>query len=206
MIPWETLDETLTPDGQSLQLSRRGEEYVLRVEGVELMSTRCHRSEDRLAQLTCPGRSRVLIGGLGVGHTLRAALAVVPAQARVVVVELLHAVVRWNREYFGSGDCLDHPAVDLRVGDVADWLEPTYDAILLDVDNGPDGLTQASNDHLYTLAGLRRARSALAPGGVLAVWSATPDRRFEDRMRRANLVVTTHRTPGSRHIIFIGRR
>ena len=218
MIPWVHLDRTDIPGGGELKLSRRGDEFSIRLAGNELMNSRLSGSEEALASLACARISnrkqpRILIGGLGMGFTLRAALAVLGPQARVVVAELLPAVVAWARgpmaELFAG--CLDDPRVTVEVADVADVMGAGgWDAILLDVDNGPDGLTRASNDGLYSLAGLARARRALTPGGVLAVWSQGPDQAFAGRFAKAGFAVeeTTakaHRgKSGRRHVIWLG--
>ncbi len=202
MIPWETLERALTPDGTEMVLCRRGQEYVLRVDGAELMSTRRPHSEELLARLTCPGRHRVLLGGLGLGRTLGAALQVLPASSELVVVELIPEVVDWNREYLGHGPWLDDPRVRVEVGDVARFLfdRAPWDAILLDVDNGPNGLTVQANEQLYQGAGPARALAALKPGGILGVWSAGPDKGFEKRVSQVGFVVKAVRE--KRHVIY----
>lgn len=194
--------------------------FTIRVAGVELMTTRQHHSEERLAILACeplrrvPG-ARVLIGGLGFGYTLRTALEILAADAAVVVAELIPEVIAWNREPgFGlAGAILDDPRVTIVGGDVADLLRrgrAAFDAVILDVDNGADGLTMATNDRLYSTNGLARAKAALEPGGCLAVWSATDDPAFVRRMERGGFTVTTERVRvhaggGSRTSLFIGR-
>ena len=187
----------------------------------ELMSTRRHASEDALATLACgriAGRRQasVLIGGLGMGFTLAAALATLAADANVVVAELVPEVVHWNRGPLGrhAAEPLGDPRVDVRETDVALVLGTqahAFDAILLDVDNGPAGLTRGANDWLYSAAGLAAALRALRPEGVLAVWSAHPDRSFAERLRRTGFAVeeTTvraHRGKGARHLIWLGTR
>lgn len=206
MIPWETLARAQTPDATEMVLCRRGQEYVLRVGGAELMSSRRYRSEERLAQLTCPGRRRVLLGGLGLGRTLEAALQLLPASSELVVVELIPEVVSWNREYLGMAASLDDPRVRVEVGDVAQRLdqEAAWDAIVLDVDNGPDALTCRANFELYGEGGLARARRGLRPGGILGVWSAGPDQRFEERLREARFSVEAVRV--KRHVIYCATR
>lgn len=206
MIPWETLERALTPDGTEMVLCRRGQEYVLRIDGAELMSTRRPHSEELLARLTCVGRRRVLLGGLGLGRTLGAALQVLPASSELVVVELLPEVVDWNRNYLGQGAWLDDPRVRVEVGDVARWLfeQGPWDAVLLDVDNGPNGLTVRANDQLYEGAGPARAWAALKRGGILGVWSAGPDERFKKRLSQAGFQVRAVRD--KRHVIYCATR
>lgn len=209
-----------TPDGRTLTLHEHDGGFTIRVAGVDLMTTRQHHSEERLASLACePLRrapaARVLIGGLGFGFTLRTALGILGPDAAVVVVELIPEVIVWNREpRFGlAADALADPRVETVVGDVADVLRRhrgAYDAVILDVDNGAAGLTTADNGRLYTAAGLARARAALRPGGCLAVWSAGEDRVFAERMRRSGFQVTVerprvHAGGGSRTSLFLGR-
>ncbi|HYF53678.1 MAG TPA: hypothetical protein VEA41_05425 [Salinarimonas sp.] len=219
MIPWVLLDAAPLPGGGELRLKRRGAEFSIMLGTNELMNSRLSGSEEALATLGAAriaGRAqpRVLVGGLGMGFTLRAALAALPADARVTVAELVPAVAAWARgpmaELFAGS--LDDPRVELRLGDVGDLIRgarAAYDAILLDVDNGPEGLTVAANDALYGPAGLDAARAALRPGGVLAVWSAAPDRAFEGRLRRAGFAVAVetvraHRgRGGARHVIWL---
>ena len=223
MIPWELLDKTLVPGNSGeLRLFRRGGEFSIRVNGCELMNSRAHGSEDALAELACARiadrpRPRVLIGGLGMGYTLASALHRLGASARVVVAELVPAVVDWNRGPLA--DLAGHPLQDTRVTvrevDVARILQAehqAYDAILLDVDNGPDGLSLQSNNWLYSPAGLDAAFAALKPEGVLAVWSASPDRSFTRRLRQAGFVVdevpvrARGQRGGGRHTIWIAVR
>lgn len=207
MLPWETLDRTTVPGGSELTLHRRGDEYVIRVDGRDLMGSRQHGSERSLAELGCAGLSErapsVLIGGLGMGFTLRAALDAVPSSARVEVAELVPAVVAWNRGVLAplAGAPLADPRVRVVEGDVATLIgrnRASYDAILLDVDNGPDALTSPSNARLYGAAGLSRAYTALRPGGALGVWSVADDPRFTARLTRARFQVRLER-PLARH-------
>ncbi|MDE2361615.1 MAG: spermidine synthase [Hyphomicrobiales bacterium] len=223
MIPWRTIDAAEIPGGGGrLRLMRRGDEFSIRLEGNELMNSRLSGSEEALAALTCEpleGRSGVciLIGGLGMGFTLRAALAALAADAEVVVAELVPAVIAWAKgpmsEVFRG--CVDDARVDLREADVGAVItERTtrYDAILLDVDNGPDGLTRQANDALYSANGLRAAYAALRPGGVLAVWSSGPDPAFTKRLRNAGFVVEEKsarargKSGGARHVIWLAAR
>jgi spermidine synthase len=218
---FERLDEATAPDGTVLTLCRHDGAYFIRVNGVELMSTRRHRSEDRLAELVCaPLRERpgacVLIGGLGLGFTLRAALRTLAADAQVVVAELVEAVIRWNAEpaYALADDALADPRVRVRHDDVARLLAASpgaFDGIMLDVDNGAEALTAAGNARLYQAAGIRTAVAALRPGGRLAYWSAAADPAFADALRRAGLAVETvaeraHAGGGTRHVLYVARR
>jgi len=220
--PWELLGQTRAPDGAELALTLRGGEYVILANGKSLMSSRMHGSEEALATFACArirGRDepRVLIGGLGMGFTLRATLDLLPPGALVVVAELLPAVVEWNRGPLGP--LAGHPLKDRRVrvehGDVGGLLRSgagAFDAILLDVDNGPAAFATSTNAGLYSDAGLAAARAALREGGVLAVWSAREDRRFEQRLRYAGFRVEVERVRGRlkqggpRHTIFIGSK
>lgn len=217
MQPWETLDKTTLSDGGEMLLNRRGQEYAIIINGAGLMSSRNHVSAEELSRLGCKDlkhpNPRVLIGGLGMGHTLRAALDILPETAEVTVAELVPKVVEWNQGLLGA--LADHPLQDSRSrihpGDVDELLKPgaDWDAILLDVDNGPDALTWASNDKLYSLNGLKRAKKALRhPGGVLAVWSAAEDKKFEQRMRQAGFRnAQTHkvRSRAAHHAVFLGK-
>lgn len=222
MIPWETLDSAPLPGGGSLRLKRRGREFSIMLGANELMNSRLSGSEEALANLAAArlaGRAapRILIGGLGMGFTLRAALAACGAAARVEVAELVPQVVAWARGPMGElfGGCLDDPRVSVAISDVAELIRAArrqYDAILLDVDNGPDGLTVAANDALYDDAGIAAARDALTAGGLLGVWSQGPDRSFTQRLRRAGLSVeeVTVRADrgrrGARHVIWLAKR
>ncbi len=215
MIPNVVIDRATTPDGEMV-LSQRGTDFSIRVRGVELMNSRIHGSEDELGRITCqPLASRpapcVLIGGLGLGYTLRAALDVLPATARVDVAEIIPAVVRWNRTVVGA--LAGHPLADPRVtvieGDVGLVITNStarYDAILLDVDNGPDGILQ-TNAGLYKRAGLERARAALVPGGVLAVWSSFDSPTFTTWLRQVGFEVELVRSNqhGARHFVWLAR-
>jgi len=220
--PWELLGQARTPDGTDMRLQRRDREYVIFAGGKILMSSRMHGSEEALAMFACR-RARtleapcVLIGGLGMGFTLRAALDLLPPAATVVVAELQPAVAEWNRGPLGP--LAGHPLHDRRVTlderDVAATLQTSkgrFDAILLDVDNGPDAFTTSTNARLYGDASLAAIRAALTPGGVLAVWSAWEDRKFEQRLRYGGFAVTVERVRarlekgGPRHTIFLGQR
>jgi spermidine synthase len=214
----ERLGEATAPDGTVLTLSRHDGDYTIRVGGVDLMSTRRFHSEEQLAERVClPLRDapapRVLIGGLGLGFTLRAALRVLPADARVVVAEIVAEVIEWNRdpEYPLAHASLADPRVDLRHDDVANVLRAhraAFDAIMLDVDNGADALTTGGNAGLYRRAGVRAAASALRPGGRLAYWSADEDPQFAALLRSAGLAVETvrvraHATSGGAHTLLL---
>jgi spermidine synthase len=185
---WEELGRARTSAGDELILRRRAGIFEIRCNGYDLMSNRAHRSEEALAQLALEQLRatgpHILVGGLGLGFTLRAALDAAPPAARVTVCELLPEIVAWNHGPLAplAGRPLDDPRVKLRVGDIAAFLavtEEPFDAILLDVDNGPDALSCAANDALYSHQGLARLRQALAREGVLAVWSADPSPSFE---------------------------
>jgi len=218
--PWELLGQTRTPDGEDMSLTRQGSEYVILASGKPLMSSRMHGSEEALAAFGCRhvrGREApcVLVGGLGMGFTLRATLDVLPPDATVVVAELVPAVVEWNRGPLGplAGHPLKDKRVQVDVGDVGATLRANrqrFDAVLMDVDNGPAAFTASHNTRLYDDAGLAAARGALTAGGVLAVWSAWEDRRFEQRLRHGGFTVQVERVRarlkkgGPRHTIFLG--
>jgi spermidine synthase len=223
VIPWKFLDSARVPGSRAeIALFARGGEFSIRVNGCELMNSRVHGSEDALAEITCARigsrpASRILIGGLGMGFTTAAVLHRLDGESRVVVAELVPKVVEWNRKFFGemTGHPLQDPRVTVREADVALILQTehhAYNAILLDVDNGPEGLTQKNNNWLYTEAGIKAAFAALKPAGVLAVWSAGPDMAFAKRLRRVGFAVeeisARARGPagGSRHTIWIAAR
>ena len=221
MRHWTQLGEAAIPDTtQTLVLYRGKDDFSIRISGGgELMSTRKHGSEDALGNLPCkrlkrPETARVLIGGLGMGFTLAAVLAVVGSKAEVTVVELIPEVVEWNRGPLGeySGRPLDDPRTRVHVGDVAKLLKQSragFDVIALDVDNGPEGLTKRANDWLYSSAGIIAAQEALrSPAGILAYWSAGPDQAFHDRLRRCGFLVDeisvhAHGKKGARHTIWL---
>lgn len=222
MIPWTLLDTAQIPGGGELRLMRRGVEFSIKLGQNELMNSRLSGSEQALATLACRRiqtreRPRMLIGGLGMGFTLRAALAVLGPKAEIVVAELVPSVVAWARGEMAEmfGDSLTDPRVTIRAEDVGQIIRSAraaYDTILLDVDNGPEGLTRESNNALYDLKGLTAARVALRPGGVLAVWSSGPDPRFTQRLRKAgfdvNEVPVRANGPrgGARHVIWTAVR
>lgn len=217
----ERLGEAVAPDGTVLALHRHDGAYVIRANGQELMSTRRHHSEEVLAEVVCAplgerDGARVLIGGLGLGFTLRAALRSLGADARVVVAEIMEAIIRWNQEpgYALAADALRDPRVELRHDDVANVLQANaggFDAIMLDVDNGAAPLTTRGNAVLYRADGIRRAAAALRPGGRLAYWSAGPEPKFETALRRAGMAVEViraraHPGLGIWHTIYVARR
>ena len=199
MIPLEHLDTAQVPGGAELRLMRRGGDFMITLDRNELMNSRMSGSEEALATMTAErlaGRKgqHWLVGGYGMGFTLRAALAVLGPDARLTVAELVPKIVEWARGPMAglTGGCLDGPRVTLVQADVALQIAAgrnAYDAILLDVDNGPDGLVRAGNDRLYTREGLAAAKAALTPGGVLAVWSAGKDPVFAGRLRKAGFAV-----------------
>jgi spermidine synthase len=220
VIPWTLLDTAQVPDGGGeLRLMRRGAEFSIMFGHNELMNSRIGGSEEALAVVACERirareRPRILIGGLGMGFTLRAALAAFGTDARIVVAELVPAVLVWARtsmvEVFGNS--LTDPRVSVREADVGHLIRTgrsPFDAILLDVDNGPEGLIRKPNDRLYDLEGLSAARSMLRRGGVLAVWSSGPNPNFVQRLRKTGFIVNevwvraNGRRGGARHVIWI---
>lgn len=216
MLRWETLARARTPDAVELVLQKRGEELVVRAGGHVLMSSRQHGSEERLAEVGCArlgAGARVLVGGLGLGFTLRAALDKVARDSEVVVAELVPELVAWNRGVLAplAGRPLEDARVRVEVGDVYALLaqsERAFDAILLDVDNGPSALTSEQNERIYARRGLAALHRALAPRGVAVVWSAGPDLAFEKRAREEQFEVRTETTPatgakGVRHTLFV---
>ena len=219
MKPWETIASATAPDGARLDLVHHDGEYVIRAEHYDLMTSRAHGSEAAMLSLALPEPprgARVLIGGLGMGYTLGAALELLPETAQVVVSELLPEVIEWNRGPLAelAGRPLDDPRTEVVGGDVVELIaasEARFDAILLDVDNGPKDFTQRGNSRLYTPAGLRAVQRALRPGGALAVWSVGGERSFERSLRAAGFEdsthqVAAHRGRGTRYLIFVGRR
>jgi len=223
VIPWELLDVAVVPETKDeMRLYRRGKEYSLRVEGSELMNSRAHHSEDVLAELACDrvcGRpsARVLIGGLGMGFTLASSVLRLKKDATIIVAELVPQVVRWNYEYFGdfTGRPLSDPRVTVVEGDVGALMQREregFDAIMLDVDNGPDGFTRESNDALYGRKGIAVAHAALRRGGVLTVWSANPSPAFVARLERAHFTVeeinprSRDQQKGAFHTVWVATR
>jgi spermidine synthase len=218
--PFELLGETVCPDGSVMKLVRRGDEYIILADGATLMSSRAHGSEEALAELACERlwnlpRACLLIGGLGMGFTLRAALDLIATDATVVVAELVPAVVEWNRGVLGplAGDPLRDHRVRVETGDVAGVLSASaerFDAVLLDVDNGPAAFTASTNAALYDDGGIAAAHAALKNGGALAVWAAHEDLKFAERLRRGGFDVQVQRVRdrankrGARRTIFLG--
>lgn len=223
MIPWEEIERAEVPGGEEeVILRKRGTEFSIRVAATELMNSRIHGSEDALAELTCsrisrkPGR-RILIGGLGMGYTLAAALQHSEDDSLITVAELIPAVIRWNREHLGhlAGNPLADGRVFVRQEDVAKTItreKSIWDAIILDVDNGPDGLTRKVNDRLYGLSGLKNAFLALRNGGVLSIWSSGTDEQFTSRLKQCRfqteIVTVRARKPGkgARHTIWLATK
>jgi spermidine synthase len=218
MKPYERLGEARTPNGTVLALYRHDGAYLIRADGVELMSTRRHLSEDRLAEVACARladvpNARVLIGGLGLGFTLRAALRYVRADAEVVVAELLAEVIEWNADprYGLSVDAMSDPRVSVVHDDVVNVLRASpgaFDAIMLDTDNGPDGMLMSENAPLYARHGIGVTVAALRPGGSIAYWSVGDDPGFAGALRAARLRVETlrvraHDTTGPMHTLYV---
>lgn len=223
MIPWEEIDRVKVPEYEGeLVLLKRGAEFSIRTAGTELMNSRCHGSEDALAQLTCSRIKRqsgvkILIGGLGMGYTLAAALEHSAPDMSITLSELVPAVIRWNKEQLGNlaGMPLNDPRVSVQEEDVMDRIKKgkaQWDAILLDVDNGPEGLTRKTNDRLYGSAGLEASFRALCSGGILAIWSSGTDEAFTSRLKRCGFYTETimvrARKPGkgSRHTIWLAEK
>lgn len=223
MIPWKLLDVAPIPNnGGELRLHQRNDEFMISiVGGGVLMTTRMHGSEDVLAQRACCdiagcSRQNVLIGGLGMGFTLSSALSHLGSEAQVTVAELVPKVIQWNKEELGeaAGKPLNDHRVQVFEGDVGTLIRKEsciYDAIILDVDNGPDGLTRKDNNWLYTHKGLMASFAALRPQGILAVWSAADDRSFTQRLKKVGFTVETiqvgaHNNKGQKHTIWLARR
>ncbi|KQT85495.1 hypothetical protein [Aurantimonas sp. Leaf443] len=222
MIPWVQIDTAEIPgEAGTLRLMRRGTEFSIMIGGNELMNSRLSGSEEALATLTATALGErpapsYLIGGLGMGFTLRAALSILPPTASVTVCELVPAVAAWASGPLAPvfGRSLDDRRVELVTGDVGATIasaKDRFDAILLDVDNGPAGLTRAANGGLYSTDGLAAARNALRPGGILAVWSSAPAPSFGARLKRSGFSVTEEtvragRGSGARHVIWLARR
>ncbi|MFT6897633.1 MAG: spermidine synthase [Paraglaciecola sp.] len=224
MIPWTILGTANIPNnGGELKLTRRENEFSIHLTGIrgELMNSRTHSSELALAELGCAHilgaeNCKVLVGGLGMGFTLSAALKATTSSSEVVVAELIPEVIEWNKGPLG--ECANRPLNDSRVqvhlGDVAGLFKSqnaTYDSVLLDVDNGPEGFTNADNNNLYSLQSLLAIRQTLHPGGVLAVWSAWNDPKFSIQLKKAGFAVETktvraHKGKGSCHTIYLARK
>jgi spermidine synthase len=223
MIPWLQIDTARVPGADiELRLMRRGEEFSMMLGQNELMNSRLSGSEEALATLTCKKieavkRPHLLVGGLGMGFTLRAALAVLGREARITVAELVPAVIAWARGPMAElfGDSLTDPRASIREADVVDVIKTSpsaFDAILLDVDNGPEALIRKANDALYDLNGLKAIRGALRPGGILAVWSSGPNIAFTKRLRAADFDVNevgvraTTKRSGAHHVIWFATK
>lgn len=221
MKKWTLLEETTTPDGSKMSLLSHDEDYVMRVNDRELMSTRHYSSEEKLAQFACIPVSeraapRVLIGGLGLGFTLRAALKFLPKQAQDVVAELLPEVVAWNKNpaYKLAAGALADPRTIVEIGDVAAIIARNsagFDAIMLDVDNGTTTMCTEGNKSLYLRNGLTSVRNALRPGGLVVYWSAQEDPLFAKQLAKSGFKVEikqarAHDTGGSFHTLLIGRK
>jgi len=223
MIPWLQMDSAVVPGAHvELRLMRRGDEFSMMLGDNELMNSRLSGSEEALATLACKRiegvkRPHILIGGLGMGFTLRAALAVLGPEARIVVAELVPAVIAWARgpmaRLFGSS--LSDPRATIREADAVEVIRSqasAFDAILLDVDNGPEALIRKANDALYDARGLSAIRKALRPGGVLAVWSSGPNPAFSRRLGDAGFAVAevnlraTAKRKGARHLIWFATK
>ncbi len=221
MKPLEKLGDAKTPNGTVLTLYRHDGAYLIRADGVELMSTRRHLSEDRLAEVACEPlrarrKARVLIGGLGLGFTLRAALACLAADAEVLVAELVAEVIAWNAnpDFALSSEAMRDPRVRVLHQDVVQVLATNangFDAIMLDTDNGPDGMLMSENSRLYAWRGIERTIKALRPNGVVAYWSVGDDPDFARTLEDFGLVVQTlrvraHATSGPMHTLYVASR
>jgi spermidine synthase len=223
MIPWQQIDTASVPGAEvELRLMQRGSEFSMMLGSNELMNSRLSGSEEALATLACKRieaveRPQLLIGGLGMGFTLRAALAVLGAEARIVVAELVPAVIAWARGPMADlfGGSLEDPRASVLSADVVEVIQSrpsAFDAILLDVDNGPEALIRKANDALYNPKGLQAIHRALRPGGVLAVWSSGPNGSFSGRLRDAGFDVNevgvraTTRRSGAHHVIWFATR
>lgn len=215
MIPWQIVDTATGTDSTRIVLARRGTEWEVSANRATLMSSRAHGSEEALARLAfekVPGVSRVLIGGLGLGYSLRAALDLLPRHGQVTVAELSPSVVTWNRTHVAhlAGRPLEDPRARVFAGDVRKAIAETgpYDAILLDVDNGPRALVHDANVGLYNTAGIAACHAALRPGGALSVWSLAPDENYVRRLKKAGfdaqcLSVRARAGGRKRHVLFL---
>lgn len=222
MIPWVHLDSTKVPGGGEFRLMQRGDEFWIMVGTNPLMTSRMSGSEEVLAEVTCTPlaarpAAKILIGGLGMGFTLRRAMSLLGVDAGIVVAELVPGIVAWARGPLAPvfRNCLDDPRVEIiesDVGKVIAAAKASYDAILLDVDNGPEGLSRPGNDRLYGASGLAAAKAALKPSGVLAVWSAHPDEAFTKRLKQAGFAVEEVKARahgkrgGSWHLIWLAKK
>lgn len=214
----ERLGEAFTPTGSRLELIRHDGAYLIRADGIELMSTRRHLSEDRLAEVACAPlaavpNARVLIGGLGLGFTLRAALRLLAPDAEVVVAELVAEVIAWNADpdYALSAEAMRDARTRVVHDDVVNVLKANsegFNAIMLDTDNGPDGMLMADNAPLYSRLGIETTKAALRPGGTIAYWSVGEDRAFANALRQSRLTVESlpvraHETAGPMHRLYV---
>jgi len=224
MVPWTLLAAANIPNnGGELRLSQREDDFSIHLKGVrgELMNSRMSCSERALAELGCAHiqeaeKAKVLVGGLGMGFTLAAALKATSKSSQVIIAELVSEVIEWNKGPLGecAGRPLDDSRVQVHLGDVAELFktkQATYDAILLDVDNGPEGFTQADNNNLYSTEALQAIQQTLRPSGVLAIWSAWHDPKFTLQLKKTGFKVTTktvraHKGKGSRHTIYLARK
>lgn len=224
MLPREHVATAQIPGGETLELISHGRDFIIMLGRDELMSSRMQYSEEQLAELTMDrlGKDdvRLLIGGYGMGFTLRAALACLGPKGQAVVAEIVPEILDWARGPLAhlSDGCLEDPRLQLEIGDVsaviddaADGTSPRYDAILLDVDNGPDAIVRSENTRIYSFAGLRAAKAALNPGGILAVWSAAADPRFNSKLEKAGFDVEERfvrarpNNKGPKHTIWFAR-
>jgi len=223
VVPWKEIDRAKIPGHEGeVTLLKRGMEFSIRTAGTELMNSRIHGSEDALAKLTCSrikrkSNVRILIGGLGMGYTLAAALEQSRPDTLIIVSELIPAVVRWNREHLGhlAGMPLDDPRVSVKEKDVIKTImekKSAWDAILLDVDNGPAGLVRTANNRLYDVPGLKTSFLALRPKGILAVWSSKAEEAFTRRLKQCGFKTETITVrarksgKGSRHTIWLAKK
>ncbi|MCP3901661.1 MAG: hypothetical protein GY707_18280 [Desulfobacteraceae bacterium] len=222
MIPWEKIDQAEIPgSNEEVTLRRRGSEFSIRTKETELMNSRLHGSEEALAELACKQKTKsnlkILIGGLGMGFTLAAAIKHSAPDTLITVSELIPAVVKWNKEHLGhlAGIPLDDPRVTIKTEDIAKTINKNkfaWDVILLDVDNGPQGLTQKANDGLYNKTGLQKIFLALCSKGVLGVWSSSNDKAFTLRLKQSGFTVQTKTMrarktkKGSKHTIWIAEK
>jgi len=225
MLKRELIDTSQIDDGELLELFSHGRDFMIVLGRNELMSTRMRFSEEQLAEMTLDrldkSAPRILIGGYGMGFTLRAALARLPVNAEVVVAEISEKIVEWAQGPMAdlTSDTMSDPRLDLKICDVAALIDDAndgtfekFDAILLDVDNGPDGMVRADNNRIYSRTGLGKARDALVPGGIVSVWSAAPDHGFRRRMKEAGLEVeevgvrSRPNNKGAHHVIWFGRK
>jgi spermidine synthase len=222
MLPWLELDRAAVPGGSELRLMRRGTEFTIFAGTIGLMSSRQSGSEEAMARIAAERigkrpKARVLIGGLGMGFTLRAALQAFRPDAELVIAELVPQIAGvWARGPLAAihGESLDDPRVTMRVGDVGGVMAGDagkFDAILLDVDNGPEGLSRPGNDRLYSHGGIAAGKAALRPGGMLAVWSVAPDAHFSRRLQQSGMTVEelkarAHGGKGARHVIWVATK